>query len=99
MKTNTALILATLLALTARVGAQSTINSTNKYAYGANTGWMDFRSSPTYGVAVGEVYLSGKIYAANFGWIRVGDGSPVNGHTYSNAAANDTGVNMMAPAT
>ena len=93
MKTNTVLILATLLALTAMVGAQSTINSSDKYAYGANTGWMDFRSTPTYGVVVGEAYLSGRIYAANFGWISAGDGSPVNGHTYSNAAANDTGVN------
>lgn len=33
-------------------------------------------------------------YAANFGWIHLGDGSPTNGHSYANTSANDYGVNM-----
>lgn len=73
--------------------AQSTINATNKYAYGANTGWINVRPSAADGVIVGEAYLSGHAYGANIGWINFGDGSPVNGHTYANANAADCGVN------
>ncbi len=72
--------------------AESTIDSNNKYAYGANTGWLDFRPSATDGVIAGEAFLSGRIYAANFGWISVGDG-PSNRHTYANNSAADFGVN------
>lgn len=73
--------------------AQSTINATNKFAYGANTGWLNFRPSATDGVIVGEAFLSDYIYSANFGWINLGDGTPANGHTYSNISAADCGVN------
>ena len=44
------------------------------------------------GVVFGEGYLSGLAYAANTGWINLGDGSPSNGHTYQNTS-NDHGVN------
>ena len=83
----------TLLALATSASAQSTINSTNKYAYGANTGWLNLRPSAADGVVVGEAFLAGYIYAANFGWIHLGDGSPANGHTYANTSAADIGVN------
>lgn len=73
--------------------AQSTINATNKFAYSANTGWLNFRPSAADGVVVGEAYLSGHAYGANFGWMNLGDGSPVNGHTYANTSATDCGVN------
>lgn len=73
--------------------AQSTINTGDKFAYGANTGWINARPSTADGVVVGEAFLSGHIYAANFGWINCGDGTPVNGHTYSNTTAADCGVN------
>ena len=76
--------------------AQSTISATDKYAYAANAGWINFRhdqpSSPN-GVVVGEAYLSGYAYAANFGWIHFGDSSPANGHSYQNNSATDYGVN------
>jgi hypothetical protein len=91
MKIHTLLI--TLALATASAHAQSNINSTNKFAYGANTGWLNFRPSAVDGVVVGEAFLSGNIYAANFGWINVGDGSPANGHTYANNSATDSGVN------
>jgi hypothetical protein len=74
--------------------AQSTISTTQKNAYAANAGWIDFRTSATDGVVVTESYLAGKAYAANFGWIDLGDGSPVNGYTYSNNSATDFGVNL-----
>ena len=92
MKTPTALCCC-LLALGTTATSQTTINGTNKYAYGANTGWLNCRPSAPDGVVVGEAFLSRQIYAANFGWITVGDGTPDNGHTYSNTSATDTGVN------
>jgi hypothetical protein len=93
MKTNTPLFLSALFALAANASAQSTIHTTNKYAHGANTGWMNFRPSAVDGAVAGEAFLSGNIYAANFGWIHVGDGSPANGHTYTNSSGSDIGVN------
>ena len=92
MKTPAALCCC-LLALATTAPAQSTVNDLLKYAYGANTGWLNFRPSAADGVVVGETFLSGHIYAANFGWIHVGDGTPANGHTYANNRATDTGVN------
>lgn len=73
---------------------QSTISVTANFAYSANAGWIDFRPSALDGVKVTETYLSGRAYAANFGWIDLGDGTPANGHAYSNASATDFGVNM-----
>lgn len=89
----TAVLSFCLVGLGSRVEAQSTIDATNKYAYGANTGWINFLPSPTQGVVVGEAYLSGFAYGANFGWMNFGDGSPGNGHTYGNASDTDFGVN------
>lgn len=73
--------------------AQSTINEPNKFAYGANTGWVNFRPSTGNGVVVGEAYLSGHAWSANTGWIQFGDGSPANGYAYANTSAADFGVN------
>lgn len=69
------------------------MSPSDHFAYGANTGWLNWRPSTNDGVVVGEAFLAGKIYAANFGWIDLGDGTPVNGHTYSNTSATDCGVN------
>lgn len=85
--------LTTLLAVAASASAQSTVSAANSFAYGANAGWLDFRPSAADGVVVGGAFLSGHIYAANCGWIDLGDGTPANGHTYSNASAGDFGVN------
>lgn len=76
--------------------ADSTISSANKFAYGANAGWINFRhdqpASPD-GIVFGEFFLSGFAYAANFGWINFGDGTPSNGIGYQNNSAADCGVN------
>jgi hypothetical protein len=57
----------TLVALSA--SATSTINSSNRYAYGANMGWTDWRADDTNGAVIGQYVCSGYIYAANIGWI------------------------------
>ena len=71
----------------------STINPANKYSYGDNIGWMDWRPSQEHGVAIGEYVCSGYIYAPNVGWIHLGSGSPANGVRYQNNSATDYGVN------
>lgn len=75
--------------------ADTTFDNTEKFAWSANTGWISFRhdrpSSPD-GVTFGGAYLGGYAYSANVGWIHFGDGTPVNGHTYSNTGS-DHGVN------
>jgi hypothetical protein len=94
MKTHSILTVASALAFaTTRAHAQSTIDSTNKYAWSANTGWINFRPSAVDGVVTGEKFLSGYAWAANTGWIHMGDGTPVNGHSYANTSATDYGVN------
>lgn len=71
----------------------STINSANRFAYGANIGWVDWRGDGANGAVIGEFVCSGYIYSANVGWIHLGDGAPSNGIRYGNASASDFGVN------
>src|SRR5215472_3092441 len=74
--------------------AATTINSTNRYSYGANLGWIDWRSDTNNGAVIGEYVCSGYLYAANVGWISLGSGVPANGIRYQNNSANDFGVNQ-----
>lgn len=90
-------VLLLLAALNSRVSsafAASSINSVNRYAYGANVGWMDWRGDTNNGAVIGPNYCSGSIYAANLGWISLGSGTPTNGAHYQNLAASDYGVNV-----
>jgi hypothetical protein len=73
--------------------AATTINAVNKYAYGANLGWMDWRGDTANGAVIGDFVCSGSIYAANAGWISLGGGAPTNGIRYLNLSAADFGVN------
>jgi len=73
--------------------ADSTINADNKYAYGANVGWINARGDITNGAVIGDFKCWGYMYGANIGWINLGNGLPTNGIRYSNTAANDFGVN------
>src|ERR1043166_7128494 len=82
-----------LLAWTGVAPAASTINAVNKYAYGANNGWMDWRGDTNSGAVIGEYVCSGYVYAANVGWINLGAGAPTNGIQYKNLSANDFGIN------
>lgn len=90
------LVLAWLLS-SAALRADSTIDPFNKYAYGANLGWLDWSGGSgqtATGVAIGAYVCSGYIYSANVGWINLGNGSPTNGIYYQNLSANDFGVNL-----
>ena len=81
-------------ATTAR--AQTSVSATDRYAYGANTGWLDARAGDgTYGLKAGPCVLKGFVYSANCGWINVGDGDPQNGSQYANTDGTDSGVNRL----
>ena len=82
-----------LLALTPLARGQSTIDSANRFAHGANVGWMDWRADATSGAVIGEYVCSGFIYAANIGWLNLGTARPANGIRYQNNSAIDFGVN------
>ena len=77
--------------------AQNTVSESSRFAYGANIGWIDLKPAspdPTVGLKISTQYLSGYVYSGNIGWISLGDGSPANGSVYSNASADDYGVNL-----
>jgi hypothetical protein len=67
---------------------QSNIDETNKFAWGENIGWLNFRDagSPAgnQGANVGPRFLSGFVWSENCGWINLGDGTPSNGVSYAN---------------
>jgi hypothetical protein len=74
--------------------AATTITVTNRYAYGANIGWVDGCGDTNNGAVIGEYVCSGYLYAANVGWINLGNGSPASGSGYANNSATDYGVNV-----
>ncbi len=91
MKTLFGLLLA--LGLLPSASAITTINTTNKYAYGADIGWIDWRGDTNSGAVISEYVCSGYIYGANVGWIHLGSNAPANGIQYQNNSATDYGVN------
>ena len=95
----TLLALGLLAASVAAGWCATTIDATNKYAYGANLGWTNWRPSTAGGVATGEYVCSGSVWAANVGWINFGSGTPANGIRYQNNSATDFGVNLLADGT
>ena len=79
--------------------AASTIDPFNKYAWGANIGWLDWSGGSgqtATGAVMSEYVCSGYFYSANVGWINLGSGSPANGIQYQNNSASDFGVNLDA---
>ncbi len=78
----------------ARGHAASTIDPLNRYSYGANIGWINWRGDVANGAVIGEYVCSGYIYAANVGWINLGSGGPANGIQYQNNSAADFGLNQ-----
>jgi hypothetical protein len=85
--------IAILAGFAGHVRASTTINAVHRHAYGANVGWMDARANAANGTVIGEYVCSGYIYAANVGWIHLGDGTPDNGIQYLNNSGTDYGVN------
>jgi hypothetical protein len=88
-----AFILSFSLQPSAFVQAATSINATDKYAYGANIGWIDARGNTNSGAVIGEFICSGYLYSADIGWINLGSNAPVNGIQYQNNSATDYGVN------
>ena len=76
--------------------AATTIDSANQFSYGANFGWMNWSGDVGNGVVITDYICSGHIYAANVGWISMGNGSPANSIQYQNNSATDFGVNLDA---
>jgi hypothetical protein len=74
--------------------AGTTIDAANKYAYGANIGWINAYGDGANGAVIGEYYSTGYLYGANIGWIHLGSGTPANGIQYHNNSATDFGVNQ-----
>ncbi len=87
------LLVLAILAVGGIVGASTTIDPANPYAYSANTGWINAEADGTNGAVIGRFYCSGHLWAANTGWISLGGGAPDNGYAYSNTSADDFGVN------
>ena len=87
------LIFFALVLVAASAPAATTITPANKFAYGANFGWIDARGDTNNGAVIGEYICSGYVWSADVGWIRLGDGTPVNGIRYLNNSASDYGVN------
>jgi hypothetical protein len=87
-------LLSFLMALCASATGATTINATNSLAYGANLGWLDWRGDTNNGAVIGEYICSGYLYAANAGWINLGNGNPANGIRYQNNSTTDFGLNL-----
>jgi hypothetical protein len=82
-----------LLGPLACIRCATTIDPVNKFAYGANVGWIDWRGDTNNGAVIGEFVCSGYLYAANVGWIHLGSNAPTNGVRYQNNSPADYGVN------
>jgi len=93
MKMLVCLLLCAIWFAFGEANAASTINATNKYAWGANIGWTNWLPSAADGVVLNEYVCSGNVWAANVGWINLGSGNPVNHIQYQNNSATDFGVN------
>lgn len=89
-----ALVSAFSLQPSALVHAGTTIDPNNRYAYGANIGWLNWVADTNNGAVIGEYVCSGYIWSANCGWINLGSGSPANQIQYQNNSATDFGVNQ-----
>ncbi len=74
--------------------AATTIDAGNRFSYGANIGWADWRGDTNSGAIIGEYVCSGYIYAANIGWVNLGSGLPANAIQYQNNSGSDFGVNV-----
>jgi len=65
----------------------ASIDSTYKFAWGENIGWINF--NPTYGnVQVFDDKLTGYAWSANYGWINL---SPTNGGVHNDGNGNLSG--------
>ena len=87
------LVAALTLSLGVLVHAQTAnIDFTNKWAWGTNIGWINFRPTDG-GVTVYEDHLEGYAWGENIGWIRLGNYIGGGAYTYANTTKDNYGVN------
>jgi len=91
-----------MLASTGGVLAASNISPLHQFSWSENAGWMNWRQagSPpgSQGVRIHSGYLTGMIWAENFGFVSLGQG-PKNLASYTNLSGADHGVNLAADGT
>ena len=83
--------------------AQTNVDTTNKFSWSENCGFLNWRDagSPAgaQGARIGFKILSGFVWGETIGWIDLGDGTPANGQQYANPTSGpvvgipDFGVN------
>jgi len=86
------IVVATLLTVSVARATSGNIDAVNKWAWGANIGWINFNPADG-GVTVYDDHLEGYAWAENIGWVRLGTYDGGAAHTYANSAAGDYGVN------
>ena len=86
------LIVGIVLGLVGVAYAAANIDSTNKWAWGTNVGWINFADA-NGGVTVYSDHLEGYAWAENIGWIRLGTHDSGGSHTYLNTLSTNYGVN------
>ncbi len=70
------------------LASEGNIDTTKKYAWSENAGWLNFRPTDA-GVTVHDTYLSGYAWAENIGWVKLGSGTG----PYGNTTSTNWGVN------
>ncbi len=75
--------------------AVDNIDSTNKYVWGANVGWINFAPADG-GVTIYRDHLEGYAWGENVGWISLGRYTGGGSHTYLNTDQTNYGVNITA---
>ncbi len=97
MSTRSIFLVAAAIAAPA-LAQTSNISPVDKWSWGENVGWMNWRDagSPqgSQGAVVHDTFLSGYIWGENVGWINLGDGTPGLGQAYGNSDGADCGVNI-----
>jgi uncharacterized repeat protein (TIGR01451 family) len=82
----------------ARSATGSNIDPTDKFAWSANTGWINLNPQCTgcEGVTVYADHLEGYAWSESIGWMRMGSHTGGGAHTYANISSDDYGVNLDA---
>ena len=86
------LIAGIVLCLVGVAYAATNIDSTNKWAWGTNVGWINFADA-NGGVTVYSDHLEGYAWAENIGWIRLGSDGGGGSPYYANTTKDNYGVN------
>ncbi len=73
--------------------AASNIDTTDKYAWNENSGWMNFNDTNGGVTVIYNDHLEGYAWLENIGWIRLGTYTGGGTHSYTNDSNTNYGVN------